>query len=89
MNRKNPLGSGFLFLLVAGVVGYGIGLGLDLVISGTGRPDFTAPVPSAFTLLFGFTAFFFGVFIAGLRADLYIRCWVRLLADSLLPASAH
>ncbi len=26
------------------------------------RPDFTAPVPSAFTLLFAFTAFFFGVF---------------------------
>jgi hypothetical protein len=62
MNRKNPLGSGFLFLLVAGAVGYGIGLGLDLVISGTGRPDFTAPVPSAFTLLFAFTAFFFGVY---------------------------
>ena len=60
MERKNPLGRGFLFLLVAGAVGYGIGLGLDILVSG--QVNFTGPVPSAFTLLFGFSAFFFGVY---------------------------
>ena len=60
MLRKNSLGSGFLYLLIAGIIGYGLGLGLDLLIMGSLR--FTAPVPSAFTLLFSFTAFFFGVY---------------------------
>jgi cytochrome c oxidase subunit I len=60
MKRKNILGSGFLFLLIAGVVGYGVGLGLDLLV--TGRPHFSGSVPSAFTILFAFTAFFFGVY---------------------------
>ena len=60
MKRKYTLGSGFLFLLIAGVVGYGIGLGLDLAV--TGRLHYSAPVPSAFTLLFAFTAFFFGIY---------------------------
>ena len=60
MKRKYTLGSGFLFLLIAGVVGYGVGLGLDLLV--TGRLHFSAPVPSAFTILFAFTAFFFGVY---------------------------
>jgi len=60
MKRKNSLGSGFLFLLIAGVVGYGVGLGLDLLV--TGRPHFSGSVPSAFTILFAFTAFFFGVY---------------------------
>ena len=60
MNRRNPLGSGFLFLVVAGAVGFGIGVGLNLLVSG--RVDLSAPVPSAFALLFAFTAFFFGVY---------------------------
>jgi len=60
MKRKYTVGSGLLFLLIAGVVGYGIGLGLDFLIMKNLR--FTAPVPSAFTLLFAFTAFFFGVY---------------------------
>jgi len=60
MKRKYSLGSGFLFLLIAGVVGYGIGLGLDLMV--TGGAHFSAPVPSAFTILFAFTAFFFGIY---------------------------
>ncbi len=49
-----------MFLLIAGVVGWGVGLGLDLLIMKNVRP--TAPVPSAFSLLFAFTAFFFGVY---------------------------
>ena len=60
MKRKYSVGSGLLFLLIAGVVGYGIGLGLDALIMKSVR--FSAPVPSAFTLLFAFTAFFFGVY---------------------------
>ncbi len=60
MNRKNPLGSGFLLLAIAGAVGYGIGLGLDVLA--TGRLNFSGPVPSAFALLFALTAFFFGVY---------------------------
>lgn len=49
-----------MFLLIAGVVGYGVGLGLDLLV--TGRPHFSGSVPSAFTILFAFTAFFFGIY---------------------------
>jgi len=60
MKRKYTVGSGLLFLLIAGVVGWGVGLGLDLLIMKNVRP--TAPVPSAFSLLFAFTAFFFGVY---------------------------
>jgi len=58
--KKNTVGSGLLFLLVAGAVGYGIGLGLDSLISKTLR--FSGSVPSAFALLFGFTAFFWGLY---------------------------
>lgn len=60
MQRKNPLGRGLLFLLVAGVVGYGVGLGLDVLVSG--QVNYTGPVPSAFTLFFSFSAFFFGIY---------------------------
>ncbi len=58
--KKYTVGSGLLFLLIAGVVGYFIGLGIDTLIMGSMR--WTAPVPSAFSLLFAFTAFFFGVY---------------------------
>ncbi|MDX1475955.1 MAG: cbb3-type cytochrome c oxidase subunit I, partial [Reinekea sp.] len=60
MKSKKTLGSGFTFLLIAGAVGYGIGLGLDLLV--TGQPRFSGSVPSAFTILFAFTAFFFGIY---------------------------
>jgi hypothetical protein len=43
------------------VVGYGIGFGLDALISG-GTPKLAGAVPSAFTLLFAFTAFFLGLY---------------------------
>ncbi len=58
--KKNPLGSGFLLMVIAGVAGYAIGLGLDFLIAGA--LDFSAPVPAAFALLFAFTAFFFGIY---------------------------
>jgi len=60
MNKKLSVGRGLLFLLIAGVVGYGVGLGLDAVIMKNVR--FNAPVPAAFTILFAFTAFFFGIY---------------------------
>jgi cytochrome c oxidase subunit 1 len=59
MNR-NPLRRAFLFLVVAGAVGYGVGLGLDFVVTKT--LNFSGSVASAFTLLLGFTAFFFGLY---------------------------
>ena len=61
MIKKNTFGSGLLLLLIAGVVGYGIGYGLDALISG-GTPKLAGAVPSAFTLLFAFTAFFLGLY---------------------------
>ena len=62
MKSKKTLGSGFLFLLIAGLVGYGVGLGLDFLVTGMNKFHLTAPVPSAFTILFAFTAFFFGIY---------------------------
>ena len=60
MMKTKSVGGGLLFLLVAGVIGYGIGLGLEILITGT--PKLAGAIPSAFTLLFAFTAFFFGVY---------------------------
>jgi len=62
MKRKLSVGNGFLFLLIAGIVGYGVGLGLDFLVTGMRKLHFSAPVPAAFTILFAFTAFFFGVY---------------------------
>jgi cytochrome c oxidase subunit 1 len=58
--KKNTVGSGLLLLLIAGAVGYGIGLGLDYLVAKTLR--YSGSVPSAFALLFAVTAFFFGVY---------------------------
>jgi len=60
MAKTLSLRKGFLFLLVAGIVGYAVGLGLDAAVRG--RLQFSAPVPAAFTILFAFTAFFFGIY---------------------------
>ncbi len=58
--KKNTVGSGLLLLLIAGVVGYGIGLGLDILVAKSLR--YSGSVPSAFALLFAVTAFFFGLY---------------------------
>ncbi|HUG35215.1 MAG TPA: cbb3-type cytochrome c oxidase subunit I, partial [Anaerolineales bacterium] len=58
--NQNPLGRAFLFLVLAGAVGYGIGLGVDFAV--TSALNFSGSVASAFALLFGFTAFFFGLY---------------------------
>jgi len=58
--NNNPLRKAFLFLVVAGAVGYGLGLGLDFLVAG--NLNFSGSVASAFTLLFSFTAFFYGLY---------------------------
>jgi cytochrome c oxidase subunit 1 len=58
--NQNPLRRAFLFLVVAGAIGYGIGLGVDFGV--TAALNFSGSVASAFALLFGFTAFFFGLY---------------------------
>jgi cytochrome c oxidase subunit 1 len=60
MRNTNPVGKGLLLLVIAGAVGYGIGLGLDLLI--TGAVNYAGSVAAAFALLFAVTAFFFGVY---------------------------
>src|SRR6185436_17474246 len=60
MLKKNTVGSGLLLLLVAGGIGYGIGFGLNILITGSSK--LAASVPSAFTVLFAVSAFFFGLY---------------------------
>jgi len=83
MIKKNTVGSGLLLLLIAGVVGYGIGFGLDALVSGN-TPRLAASVPSAFALLFAVSAFFFGLY--GYRGITRGLTWqvVGTLAGALL-----
>ena len=60
MFKSKTVGSGLLLLLIAGAVGYGIGLGLDVLINDSVK--YAGSVPSAFALLFAVTAFFFGLY---------------------------
>jgi cytochrome c oxidase subunit 1 len=60
----SPLTKGFLGLTLGGLLGYALGLVIDLLVQGT--LDWVAPTASLFSLLIGFTAFFLGV--AGLNA---------------------
>jgi cytochrome c oxidase subunit 1 len=60
MRKTNPVGSGLLLLVVGGAIGYGIGLGLDLLVSGS--LNFNGSVAAAFALLVAVTSFFFGVY---------------------------
>jgi cytochrome c oxidase subunit 1 len=60
--KNKSVRNGLLLLLLAGAVGYGIGLGLDAIVLRPVKLNFAGSVPSAFTLLFAVTAFFFGVY---------------------------
>jgi cytochrome c oxidase subunit I len=60
MRKTNPLGSGLLFFVIGGAIGYGIGLGLDLLVSSS--LNFNGSVAAAFALLLAVTSFFFGVY---------------------------
>jgi len=60
MNKSYPVRSGLALLVVAGAVGYGVGLGIDFLV--TGSLNYSGSVASAFTLLFAVMAFFFGLY---------------------------
>ena len=60
MRTISPVWRGLLLLVLAGVVGLGVGLGLEMLISGS--LIWNGPLAGAFTILFSVTAFFFGVY---------------------------
>ena len=60
MRKTNPVRSALLLLVLGGAVGYGIGLGIDVLVSRA--LNFSGSVPSAFALLLAVTAFFFGLY---------------------------
>jgi cytochrome c oxidase subunit 1 len=60
MKNRNSVGNALLLLLVGGAIGYGIGLGIDVLVSG--NLNFSGSVPAAFALLFAVSAFFFGLY---------------------------
>ncbi|HEY3474395.1 MAG TPA: hypothetical protein VGK56_07265, partial [Anaerolineales bacterium] len=60
MRKIHPAWKGLLLLVVAGAIGFGIGLGLEVLVSD--GANWNGPVAGAFTILFAVTAFFFGVY---------------------------
>ena len=60
MRKTNPVATGLLLLIIGGAVGYGIGLGIDMLV--TGALNYTGSVASAFALLLAVTSFFFGLY---------------------------
>jgi cytochrome c oxidase subunit I len=60
MRKNHPVWSGFLLLIMGGVIGYGIGLGVEVLVTGT--LSYSGSVPAAFALLFAVSAFFFGLY---------------------------
>jgi cytochrome c oxidase subunit 1 len=59
MRKSNPVLTGLVLLVVGGAIGYGIGLGIDMLV--TGALNYSGSVASAFALLLAVTAFFFGL----------------------------
>src|ERR1051325_5132275 len=60
MRNINPVWKGFLLLVVGGAIGYGIGLVIDLLMSGS--LNYNGSVAAAFAVLVATTAFFFGLY---------------------------
>src|ERR1044071_4177720 len=60
MRKTRPVATGLLLLIIGGAIGYGIGLGIDALVTGT--LNYSGSVASAFALLLSVTAFFFGLF---------------------------
>ncbi|HSJ87870.1 MAG TPA: cbb3-type cytochrome c oxidase subunit I [Anaerolineales bacterium] len=60
MRTRHPVYFGLLLLILGGIIGYGIGLGIDLLVSGT--LNYNGSVASAFALLIAVSAFFFGLY---------------------------
>ena len=83
MRNINPVWKGLLLLVIAGAVGYGIGLGLDLLISGA--INYNGSVAAAFALLFAVTAFFFGIYgYRGITRGLVFQVVGTLLGGLLI-----
>src|SRR5574338_987527 len=59
MRYIKPVWRGLILLALGSVVGYFVGIGVDLAVQG--RMNFTAPVSGLFSLLAGAILFFFGV----------------------------
>jgi cytochrome c oxidase subunit 1 len=59
MKNMKPFSRALLLLLIGGVLGYGVGLGLDILINQT--VNYTAPSAGLFALLIGAIGFFFGL----------------------------
>ena len=60
MRTRHPVYFGLLLLVLGGIIGYGIGLGIDLLVSGA--LNYNGSVASAFALLIAVSAFFFGLY---------------------------
>lgn len=60
MRKINPVWKGLALLVVGGLVGYAIGLGIDLLVSGS--LNYNGSVAAAFAILIAVSAFFFGLF---------------------------
>lgn len=56
----SQLTKGFVYSTVSGLIGYSLGVIVDYFVSGS--LNISGSVASAFTLLFGFAAFFFGLY---------------------------
>src|ERR1044072_6507401 len=80
MRKTNPVRSGLLLLVIGGVVGYAIGLGLDLLVSGS--LNYNGSVAAAFALFLAVSSFFFGLY--GYRG--ITRCPVWEVIGTLLGA---
>lgn len=60
MKNMQPVWRGLLLMAAGGLVGYALGLGLDVMVTGSLR--FSGSVPGLFALLLSVTSFFFGVY---------------------------
>ena len=59
MKNMKPIWRALSLLVIGGLVGYGIGFGLDALVAG--QLNFTAPLAGLFTLYGAVTSFFFGL----------------------------
>src|SRR5512138_2555669 len=60
MRKTHPVWSGLLLLVIGGAIGYGIGLLIDFLVSGS--LNYNGSVAAAFAVLVAVTAFFFGLY---------------------------
>src|ERR1044071_9294756 len=90
MRKTRPVATGLLLLIIGGAIGYGIGLGIDALVTGT--LNYSGSVASAFALLMSVSAFFFGLYgyrgitrglvwqVVGTLLGAFLVTGIRLLA---------